>query len=200
MNSDKTEVILFRSWQQIMKCRLLTLKVCGESIPYSESIKYLGICIDSNLCLHNHIASKCRTAMCNLFRIVNIRNFLTTEACHTTMLTTVISHFDYANAIMVGLPEKHCKAAACSEYGCKIVLKRGKYTSSKDSLQTLYWLPIRSQINFKIVVLVYKCLHGKAPENLQNLLITNVPGRVSDLKQSLIDLLCLELKKKNICR
>ena len=106
MNSDKTGVILFGSWQQIKKCRLTALEVCGESKLYSESIKYLGVCIASNLHLHNHIVSKCRTAMCNLFKIVNIRNFLTTEACHTAILATVISHLDYVNAIMVGLLEK----------------------------------------------------------------------------------------------
>ena len=100
MNSDKTEVILFGSWKQINKCRLTALEVCGESIPYRKSIKYLGVCIDSNLHLHNHIASKCRAAMYNLFKIVNIRNFLTTEACHTTILATVISHLDYANATL----------------------------------------------------------------------------------------------------
>ena len=107
MNSDKTEGILFGSWQQIKKCRLTALEVCGESIPYSESIKYLGVCIDCSLYLHHHIASKCRTVMWNLFKIVNIRNFLTTEACHATMLATGISHLDYVNAIMVGLPEKN---------------------------------------------------------------------------------------------
>ena len=30
INSDKTEVILFRSWQQIKKCRLTALDACGE--------------------------------------------------------------------------------------------------------------------------------------------------------------------------
>ena len=108
------------------ECRLTALEVCGESIPYSESITYLGVCIDSNLCLHNHIASKCRTAMCNLFKIVNIRNFLTTEACHTAVLATVISHLDYMNAVMVGLLEK-----LIANMAAKVVLKRAKYTSSK---------------------------------------------------------------------
>ena len=47
------------------------------------------------------------------------------EACHTAVLATVISHLDYVNAIMVGLPEKtYCKAAACSEYGCKSCVKK----------------------------------------------------------------------------
>ena len=107
MNTDKMEAIMFGSRQQIRKCRLEAIEVCGDSIPYSESIKYLGVCIDGNLCLYNHIAAKCRIAMFNLFKIANIRNFLTTEACHTAVLATVISHLDYANAIMVGLPEKH---------------------------------------------------------------------------------------------
>ena len=145
---------------------------------YSESFKYLGVFIDCNLCLHHHIASKCKTAMWSLFKIVNIRNFLTTEACHTAVLTAVISHLNYANAIMVGLPEKHItKLQHVWNMAAKVVLKRGRYTSSTDSLQTLHWLPIRSQIDFKIAVLVYKCLHGEAPEYLQNLLITYVPRR-----------------------
>ena len=69
----------------------------------------------------------------------------------------------------------------------QVVLKGGKYTSSKDSLQTLHRLHIRSQINFKIAVLVYKCLHGEAPEYLQNLLITYVPGREGLRSETFID-------------
>ena len=197
MNSDKTEVTLFGSWQQIKKCRWTALEVCGESIPYSESIKYLGVCIDSNLWLHNHIASKCRRAMCSLFKIVNIRNFLTTEACHTAILATVISHLDYANAIMIGLPEKLiAELQQVQNMAAKVVLKRGKYTSSKDSLQTLPWLSIRSQINFKIAVLVYKCLHGGAPEGLQNLIIAHVQGREGLRSETIIDRLIVPRTEK----
>ena len=125
MNSDKTEAILFGLRQQIKKCRLTAMEVCGESIPYSESIRYLGVCIDNNLCLHNHIASKCRIAVYNLFRIVNIRNFLTNEACHTAVLAMVISHLYYANAIVVALPEKHiAKLQRVQNMATKVVLKK----------------------------------------------------------------------------
>ena len=166
-------------------------------MPYSESIRYLGVCIDSNLCLHNHIASKCRIAMYNLFKIVNIRNFLTTEACHTAVLAMVISHLDYANAIMVGLPEMHiAKLQRAQNMATKFVLKRGKYTSLKDSLQSLHWLPNRSRINFKISALVYKCLHGKAPEYLQNLLITYIPRREGLRSEAIIDRLIVPRTEK----
>ena len=198
MNTDKTEAIMFGSKQQIRKCRLEAIKVCGDSIPYSESIKYLGVCIDGNLCLDNHIAAKCRIAMFNLFKIANIRSFLMTEACHTAVLTMVISHLDYANAIMIRLPEKtHRKLQRVQNMAAKVVLKRNKYTSSKASLQSLHWLPIRSRIDFKIAVLVYKCLHGKAPEYLQNLLITFIPKREGLRSEAIIDrLIVLRTEKK----
>ena len=92
--------------------------------------------------------------------------------------------------------EAYCKAAVGSESGCKSCVKKSKHTSSKDSLQTLHWLPIRSQINFKIVVLVYKCLHGEAPEYLQNLLTTHVPGREGLRSETIIDRLIVQKTEK----
>ena len=139
--------------------------------------------------------------MYNLFKIANIRNFLMTEACHTAVLAMVIySHLDYVNAIMVGLPEKHIgKLQRVQNMAAQVVLKRGKYTSSKASLQSLHWLPIRSRIDFKIAVLVYKCLHGEAPEYLQNLLITFIPKREGLRSGTIIErLICQELKRKHL--
>ena len=78
----------------------------------------------------------------------------------------------------------------------KVVLKRGKHTSSKDSLQSLHWLPIKSWINFKKAVFVYKCLHGEAPEYLHNLFITYVPGREGLKTETAIDRLIVPRTKK----
>ena len=56
--------------------------------------------------------------MFNMFKIANIRTFLMTEACHTAVLAMVISHLDYANAIMVGLSRQtYQKAAESPKYG-----------------------------------------------------------------------------------
>ena len=78
----------------------------------------------------------------------------------------------------------------------KVVLKRGKYTSSKNSLQSLHWLPIRSRIDFKIAVLVYKCFHGEAPEYLQNMLITYIPRRDGLRSETIIDRLIVPRTEK----
>ena len=107
----------------------------------------------------------------------------------------VISHLDYANAIMVGLLGKLQRV---QNMAAKVVLKRGKYTSSKVSLQSLHWLPIRSRINFKTAVLVYKSLHGEAPEYLQNLLITYIPKREGLRSGTIVDRLIVPRTVKKI--
>ena len=56
-------------------------------------------------------------------------------------------------------------------YGAKLVLGRSKYDNSKEALAELHWLPVKSRIKVKILVLVFKCLRRKAPEYLMNLLV-----------------------------
>ena len=128
MNTDKTEAIIYESRQQIKKCRLTAIEVCGDSIPYSESIKYLGVCINSNHCLDNHIAAKCRIAMYNLFKIANIRNFLTPEACHTAALAMGLCQCHNSRT-----PRKaYRKATESSEYGCKGCVEKRKIHQFKS--------------------------------------------------------------------
>ena len=50
----------------------------------------------------------------------------------------------------------------------KLVLNRDKWLSSKESSKQLHWLPIQAWIDFKILVLTHKSLHGKAPDYLIN--------------------------------
>ena len=42
--------------------------------------------------------------------------------------------------------------------------------SATQCLKDPHWLPIRERINFKILILTYKCMHGQAPEHLKNYL------------------------------
>ncbi len=44
-------------------------------------------------------------------------------------------------------------------------------------LQTLHWLPVRSRIDYKILLLVFKCLNNLAPQYLSDLLTQYQPVR-----------------------
>jgi len=102
--------------------------------------------------------------MLNYFRIKNIRKYLTQDATKILVLSLVISHLDYSNAILFGLSESGLQKLQRIQNMCaKLVLQRGKYDSSKDYLFELHWLPIKATINFKILCTMYNCFIGNAP-------------------------------------
>ena len=45
-------------------------------------------------------------------------------------------------------------------------------------LQSLHWLPVHFHTDFKILLFVFKCLHGLAPQYLSNLLVPYTPSRL----------------------
>ena len=61
----------------------------------------------------------------------------------------------------------------------KLVLRRRKFDSATAALRKLNWLPIRSRIDFKVAVLVFKCVNGMAPRYLSDLLHPRKLDRVS---------------------
>lgn len=48
----------------------------------------------------------------------------------------------------------------------KVVTMANKYDSSTLALKALHWLPVHLRIDFKIIILVFKCLNGSAPKYL----------------------------------
>ena len=87
-NGNKTEYILFGS-----------LKQCKNPNSQQQSHR-------DELRFINHITAKCRAATAKLVKIQQIRKYLTKSACETVVMGLFISHLDYANFILYGLP--HC--------------------------------------------------------------------------------------------
>ena len=53
----------------------------------------------------------------------------------------------------------------------KIVARPPRDHATDEVLQALYWLPVKSRILFKTLLLVYKCENNLAPEYLSSLLV-----------------------------
>ena len=58
----------------------------------------------------------------------------------------------------------------------RVVKRKKKYDSISPTLKALHWLPISKRIEFKILLLTYKALHGLAPEYLQELVRIHKPN------------------------
>ena len=65
--------------------------------------------MDQELSFRQHIMNKCQVAMLNIQRIKLIRNILNEDTTHTLVLSLMMSHLDYCNAIFYGMPEVDLK-------------------------------------------------------------------------------------------
>ena len=172
LNPDKTEFIMFGYRNQLDKCKSSYVTISGSTIPRSLSVKYLGVTLDENLNLKEHILTKCKTAIANFVRIRNTWKYLTTDACSSLILGFCVSHLDYANTLYYGLPNKTISYLQTVQSMCaKLTLRKSKYNSTTEALSQLHWLPIRHRINFKIATITHKCIYGTAPQYLKELLI-----------------------------
>ena len=193
MNPDKTEYIQFGTKQTLAKATQNTIQ-CGEdSIEIASCVSYLGANLDSHLSFSVHITNKCKSALRNYARIKAIRKHLHRSSCETLVLALCISHLDYSNAILIGLPECQLKRLQRVQNMCaKLVLRWRKFDSATGALRELHWLPIKARLEFKIALLVYNCMIGEAPEYLKDLL--HIKQRNHRLRSS-ADGLLLEVPK-----
>ena len=117
--------------------------------------------------------------MLNIQRIKLIRLSLSIETCKTLVQALVISHLDYANTTLAGLPSYLIhRFQKVQNIAAKLVLNKKKFDSSTDCMKELHWLPIRARIEFKVLMLVYKCWQNKAPLYLRSLIKDKKSRRV----------------------
>ena len=88
-----------------------------------------------------------------------------------------------------GIPEELIrKLQRVQNNAARVITLTKKYDHITPVLKELHWLPVRKRIEFKILLLAYKCLHGTAPSYLRELLKEYVPPRT--LRSTSKNLLC----------
>ena len=97
-------------------------------------------------------------------------SFLFTLSLHQS-LTTVI-------ALLYGLPKHVTKQLQrVQNAAARIVSLSPKFCHITPVLMSLHWLPIDLRIEFKILIITYKTLHGLALAYIEDLLVSYIPGR-----------------------
>ena len=120
---------------------------------------YLCALLGQSLDLKYHSLIKCRTASLNLKKIRLIQHLSDQDSCEVLFCSLVPSHLDYGNGLLFGACDNVIKKIQyVQNFSAKIVLKEDLKSSSIAALHKLHWLPIRAHINFKIQLMVFKCL------------------------------------------
>ena len=174
LNDDKTEVMLVSSPQMAAKINVPdTMAVGNATVPFSRTVRNLGVTLDNHLEMIDHVKQLARTCNYHLRRLSSIRRYLTPDCAATLVSCYILSRIDYCNSLLVGCPDYLTDMLqAIVKNSARVVRRVPRYEHITHHLCELHWLPVeyRILVQFKIASLCFKCRDGSAPEYLQELL------------------------------
>ena len=172
INDDKTEFLLIGTRQQLAKINTVCSITVGEyDIDPSLCVRNLGVWFDSQLSMSAHVTKLCNSAFYHLHNIRCIRKYLSRDSLLTLIHAFITSRLDYCNGLLYGLPKSQIvKLQRIQNAAARLAMNIGKYSHITQALQDLHWLPVRARIHFKILILVFKAIHGLAPLYISDLI------------------------------
>ena len=125
----------------------------------------VGVLIDSQLTMREHVQRVCRTSFYQLRQLCVIRSSLSMKTCTALVHAFVTSRLDYCNSLLSGINKELLnRLESVLRSAARLVMRKRKFDPiSEDIRNTLHWLPVRQRIEFKLGILAFKCLHGDAP-------------------------------------
>ena len=174
-NTDKTEAMWVGS-----KCSLrrlvgqdTTLIVGTETIHPVTIVRDLGVWLDSELSLKQHVAKVASACFYQLRRLRQLRRRVGREVTTRLVLALVISRLDYCNSVLAGLPDCTLNILQrVQNASARLIFQLKPRDHISSGLQQLHWLPVRYRVQYKLCTLMYSVHHGQSPAYIQNLVGT----------------------------
>ena len=167
MNDSKTEIVIFGTRSQCNKITTTAMEVSETSVNISSELNYLDVLLDQNLTLKTHILTKAKRASYHFYRMRQIAKFVDLCVKKHLFHPLVMSQLDYANAIFVNLPNSSIyPMQQIQNQAAKLIMNKDWFDSPTNTMRQLHWLPIRFRCEYKMLLLVYRCIKDQALEYL----------------------------------
>ena len=138
---------------------MLVLNSCGT---YS-GLPLCPLMFNTHMDMATHITKTCSTVFFYLYNICHIRSYLTRECTAKLIHAFITSRLDYCNSLLFGAPDYHIrKLQRVMNASARLIYCAHKYCHITLILKELHWLPVRSRIVFKILLITFKILQGRS--------------------------------------
>lgn len=178
LNEDKTDVIVLTTPTVAPVVNIKSIQLGVAEVDIADTVRDLGIILDSRLKLQEHINTITKRAFHQLYRIGRIRKYLTNDTAKSLVHALVLSKLDYCNVLLYGVPD--CllnKLQRVQNHAARLITGTHKYDHITPALYSLHWLPVEQRITYKLLLLTFKALNGLAPEYICDLLEPYKPCR-----------------------
>ena len=120
--------------------------------------------------MNSHIIHICKASFYHIHNIRRISKYLSKECRQSLVHAHVTSRLDYCNSLLYGLPKYQLsKLKWIQNMAARLITDTMKFDHIKPVLYNFHWLPVNYRIQFKILMITFKAIHGMAPSYLSNL-------------------------------
>ena len=108
----------------------------------------------------------CKKAFFFISSISHIRKYLPPHPLKRLVNALVISHVDYCNSLLCGLSSNElAELQIIQNTAARLIVGARRFNHIMPILRDLHWLPIPARLEFKILLLKYKCFHNQVHLN-----------------------------------
>ena len=179
LNPDKTEFLLIGNERQRSNyLSMFPIELLGVKSYPPKSTRNLGAIFDKNFNFRSHISAICSSCIYHIRDLRRICRHLDLDSAKLLANALVSSRLDYCNSLLSGIAETDLtKLQRVLNCLARVVTKSPPFTRSVPLLRSLYWLPVKYRVHFKICLLTYKALHEEQPVYLRSLIAISLPSR-----------------------
>ena len=173
LNDGKTELMVIGQPAQLKKITSDINITIGDSvISGSSSVRNIGAVLDSELSMDEQIKNICRSCNISLQSLSKRRSCLTEDSATTLTHAFITCKLDNLNSLLTGpyVDTKLNRLQLIQNDDARIITRTKKLDHTSGVLKKLHWLPIKARIDYKVLLLVFKCLVGIGPSYLKELL------------------------------
>ena len=165
LNADKTEIMVIGSRVQLAKFMVTSISIGCINVPITRMpVRNLGVMFDSMLSMSCQVGQVIRSANYHLRNFNIVREMLTLDATKKLVHSLVTSRLDYCNSLLAGISTGLVdRIQLVQNTAARVVTRRKKYDHITHELKNLHWLPVKYRIDFNVLTLVFKALHGQTP-------------------------------------
>ncbi len=167
LNISKTKLMLFGTPQNLSKYQNISLIYDGKTIERVDNFKYLGIIFDSHMTWSHHIDLILSNVSKRCGVVRRVKYYLPNCILKKLADSLVMPHFDYCSHVW-----SNCSLTFLSRLQillnnlARIILSADLRTNIDSMMSSLKWLKLENRWNNHILVMLFKCLTGKAPNYL----------------------------------
>ena len=139
----------------------------ADIITPVSSVRDLRIYLDSDLSMRTHISKTVSACFAVLRLIRSIRRSVTRPVLQSMVASLVLTRLDYGCSTLASLPARQLnRLQSVINSAARLVYSARRSEHMSPLLRELHWLRVPKRIDFRLAVLVYRCMNGTAPRYL----------------------------------